>query len=153
MALFIDTFVNKIDSKGRVSVPATFRASLGTQSFHGIVAMPSLKYRAIQCAGIDWAEELSRRVNQADFLSDEHDDLTAALFGDTKQLPFDGEGRVVLPAVLAGHAGIDGVAAFVGRGPFFEIWEPQALEAYKAEARRRALEKGRTLRPRQDERP
>lgn len=153
MALFIDTFVNKIDSKGRVSVPATYRAALGVQTFHGIVAMPSLKYRAVQCAGMDWAEELGRRVNQADFLSDEHDDLTAALFADTKQLLFDGEGRVVLPAVLAGHAGIDGVAAFVGRGPYFEIWEPLALEAYKLEARRRALEKGRTLRPRPDERP
>ena len=152
MALFIDTFVNKIDSKGRVSVPATFRAALGTQSFHGIVALPSLKYPSIQCAGMDWIEELGRKVNQADFLSDEHDDLTAALFGDAKQLPFDGEGRVVLPATLASHAGIDGIAAFIGRGPHFEIWEPKGLEAHKAEARQRALEKGRTVRLRQDER-
>jgi MraZ protein len=152
MALFIDTFVNKIDSKGRVSVPATFRAELNLQRFNGIVAMPSLKHPAIQCAGMDWIEELGRKVNQADFLSDEHDDLTAALFGDTKQLAFDGEGRIVLAASLAGRAGIDGVAAFVGRGPFFEIWEPAALETHKAEARRRALEKGRTLRLRPDER-
>jgi MraZ protein len=152
MALFIDTFVNKIDSKGRVSVPATFRAELNLQRFNGIVAMPSLKHPAIQCAGMDWIEELGRKVNEADFLSDEHDDLTAALFGDPKQLAFDGEGRIVLSASLAGRAGIDGVAAFVGRGPFFEIWEPAALETHKAEARRRALEKGRTLRLRPDER-
>jgi MraZ protein len=153
MALFFDTFLNKVDAKGRVSVPATFRAALGGQSFHGILALPSLKYAAIQCAGMDWIEELGRKVDQADFLSDEHDDLTAALFGDTKQLPFDGEGRVVLPSQLAAHAGIDGIAAFIGRGPFFEIWRPQALEAYKAEARKRALEKGRTVRLRPADKP
>ncbi|MET1026476.1 MAG: MraZ N-terminal domain-containing protein, partial [Dongiaceae bacterium] len=50
MALFIDTFINKIDKKGRVSVPATFRAALGGQSFQGIVAFPSFKYAAIQSA-------------------------------------------------------------------------------------------------------
>ena len=40
MALFIDTFVNRIDKKGRVSVPATFRAALNGQGFHGIVGLP-----------------------------------------------------------------------------------------------------------------
>ena len=97
-------------------------------------------------------EQLSRTVNQADFFSQEQDDLSSTIFGDTKQLPFDGEGRIMLPSSLTSHAGIDGVAAFVGRGPFFEIWEPKALEAYKTEARQRALEKGRTLRLRPDER-
>ncbi len=148
MALFIDTFVNKIDSKGRVSVPATFRAALAGQPYHGIVALPSPKYRAIQCAGMDWMEELNRRVDRTDLMSDAHDDLTMVLFGDSKQLPFDGEGRVVMPGSLLERADIDGVAAFLGRGPFFEIWEPKALEAHKAEARQRALEQRRTLPPR-----
>lgn len=146
MALFIDTFVNKVDRKGRVSVPATFRAALAGQEFHGVIAFPSFKYRAIQCAGMDWMQSLSKNVSQVDLFSDEHDDLTATLFADAKQLPFDGEGRIVLPPSLAEHAGITEQAAFVGRGPSFEIWEPATLDAYKAEARRRALEKGRTLR-------
>lgn len=150
MALFIDTFVNKVDRKGRVSVPATFRAAvagatLNGQSFHGIVAFPSFKHRAIQCAGIDWMAELGSRVSQVDLFSDEHDDLTATLFADAKQLPFDGEGRVLLPQSLAEHAGITESAAFVGRGSSFEIWEPTALERYKAEARQRALAERRTL--------
>jgi MraZ protein len=153
MALFIDTFVNKVDSKGRVSVPATFRQALNGQAFHGIVALPVFKYRAILCGGIDWIESLSKGVSQIDLFSDEQDDLAWSLFSDTKQLPFDGEGRVLLPQTLAEHAGIDGLAAFVGRGPNFEIWEPKAFEAHKAEARQRALEKGRTLRLRQEGQP
>jgi MraZ protein len=145
VALFIDTFVNKIDRKGRISVPASYRAALAGQVFQGIVAFPSFKYPAIQCAGMDWMTALTENVGRVDLFSDEHDDLTATLFADAKQLAFDGEGRVMLPEILTAHAKIDEAAAFVGRGHTFEIWQPAALEAYKAEARRRALEKGRTL--------
>jgi MraZ protein len=145
VALFIDTFINKIDRKGRVSVPAAFRAALVGQAFPGIVAFPSFKYAAIQCAGMDWMAALTKDVGRVDLFSDEHDDLTATLFADAKQLAFDGEGRIMLPESLAQHAAIGETAAFVGRGETFEIWQPEALEQYKAEARRRALEKRRVI--------
>lgn len=146
MALFIDTFVNKIDRKGRVSVPATFRAALTGQQFQGIVAFPSFQLPALHCAGMDWMESLIESTRNVDLFSPEHDELTAALFADAKQLPFDGEGRVMLPEALCAHARLTESAAFAGRGRYFEIWEPRALESYKAEARRRAAEKQRTLR-------
>ena len=145
VALFIDTFINRIDRKGRVSVPASFRAALAGQVFQGIVAFPSFKFPAVQCAGMDWMQSLTDNVSRVDLFSDEHDDLTATLFADAKQLAFDGEGRIMLPESLTRHAAIDEAAAFVGRGRHFEIWQPAALEAYKAEARRRALESRRTV--------
>ena len=145
MALFLDTFVNKLDRKGRVSVPAPYRQQLASQGFQGIAALPSFKHRAIQCGSLDWLDALNKQLGEVDLFSDVHDDLTATLFGDTKQLPFDGEGRIILPPVLIEHAGIGELAAFVGRGSSFEIWDPATLDVYKAEARRRALEKGRTL--------
>jgi MraZ protein len=145
MALFLDTFVNKIDSKGRVSVPASFRAALQGQPFHGIVASPSMKFPAIQCAGIDWFHRVSNELSNGELFSDENDDLTATLFSDAKQLAFDSEGRIMLPESLSKHAGIGEMAAFVGRGSNFEIWSPAAFESYKLEARKRALDKGRTL--------
>jgi len=148
VALFIDTFVNRIDRKGRVSVPAPYRAMLAGENFQGIVAFRSFRYAAIHCASMSWMQGLGADVSQADLFSDEHDDLTATLFADSKQLPFDGEGRILLPPAFAAHGGIGEAAAFVGRGPFFEIWEPAALERHKEEARRRALEKGRTLKQR-----
>ncbi len=146
MAVFIDTFVNKIDRKGRVSVPATFRAALADQPFQGIVAFPSFQLSALHCAGMDWMQSLIESTGSVDLFSPEHDELTAALFADAKQLPFDGEGRIMLPEALCAHAKLSENAAFAGRGRYFEIWEPQALEAYKAEARKRAAEKQRTLR-------
>src|SRR4029453_13426436 len=109
-------------------------------SFHATAPRPIFKYRAILGGGIDWIESLSKGVSQIDLFSDEQDDLAWSLFSDTKQLPFDGEARAPLPQPRAEHAGIAGLAAFVGRGPNFEIWEPKAFEAHKAEARQRALE-------------
>lgn len=146
MAVFIDTFVNKIDRKGRVSVPATYRAGLAGQVFQGIVAFPSFQLHALQCSGMDWMQSLIESTTRVDLFSPEHDDLTAALFPDAKQLAFDGEGRVMLPEILCAHAHLKETAAFAGRGRYFEIWEPQALEAYKADARKRAAENQRTLR-------
>lgn len=146
MALFIDTFVNKIDRKGRVSVPATFRAALAAQPFQGIIALPSFKFAAMHCAGMDWMNALLESTTNVELFSPEHDDLTASLFSDAKQLPFDGEGRVLLPESLCAHAGLSEAAAFAGRGRYFEIWEPRALDAYKAEARKRAAQQQRTLR-------
>lgn len=146
MALFIDTFVNRIDKKGRVSVPATFRAALTGQNFNGIVALPGFRYDALQCAGIDWMQKLVSQMGSVDLFSDAHDDLSITLFSEAKQLAFDGEGRIVLPEQLIAHAKLGEEAAFVGRGEIFEIWQPKTLEAHRADARRRALEKGMTLR-------
>jgi MraZ protein len=146
MALFLDTFINKIDRKGRVSVPASYRQQLAGQPFQGIVAMPSFKHRAITCGGIDWMAGIEREIAaRVSLFSEEHDDLSMAVFSDAKQLTFDTEGRVVLPPSLIECARLGEVAAFVGRGATFDIWEPTALDAYKAQARSRALDKGRTV--------
>lgn len=145
MALFIDTFINKIDAKGRVSVPAPFRAELNGQKFHGIVALPTFKYPALQCGGIDWMTTLSSGISTLAVFSDEHDDAASTIFGDTKQLALDADGRITLLPPLLKHANLSEQAAFVGCGPIFEIWEPGALERRKDEARRRVLEKGLSL--------
>src|SRR3954454_14265587 len=105
VALFLSTFVNKVDRKGRVSVPASFRAALAGQSFAGIVAYRSFKNSAIEGSGIDRLEEMSTRLDALDEFSEERESL-ASIFADSQQLAFDAEGRIVLPQLLAEHAGI-----------------------------------------------
>ena len=145
MAVFIGTFENKIDRKGRVSAPAPFRLTLAGQSFQGIVAFRSYRAAAIEACGIDFMERLNDSMTSLDFFSDAQDDLAATIFADSQQLPFDGDGRIILPGQLAEHAGITEHAAFVGKGPIFQIWQPDALERYKEEARARAKSQGLTL--------
>lgn len=152
MVLFLSTFVNKVDKKGRVSVPASFRAALAGQSFAGIVAFPSFVYPAIDGSGIDRMEELSRSVDDFNPFSDEHDAFASALFAESHQLGWDGEGRVMLPEALMSHAGITDLAAFVGRGATFQIWQPDAARANQESARERArAERGALSLRRQDE--
>ncbi len=145
MAVFIGTFDNRVDRKGRVSVPAQFRQALAGQSFQGIVAFRSYRVAAIEACGIDFMERLNDSISAMDLFSDVHEDLAATIFADSQQLPFDGDGRVMLPGRLAEHAGISERAAFVGKGQLFQIWEPASLERHMAEARNRARSQGLTL--------
>jgi MraZ protein len=145
VAVFIGTFENKVDRKGRVSVPAQFRQTLAGQSFQGIIAFRSYRATAVEACSIDFMERLNDSMSTMDLFSDAHDDLAATIFADSQQLPFDGDGRIILPAQLVAHAGITERAAFVGKGSIFQIWEPAALEVHKDEARARARSQGLTL--------
>jgi len=144
--LFLSTFVNKVDRKGRVSVPATFRAALADQRFPGIVAFPSFKYPALDASGINRMEEMSVRLNTLDEFSEEHENL-ALLFAASQALPFDTEGRIILPETLAEHAEITESAAFVGLGRSFQIWEPSHFAEHQAILRERARRQGARLPP------
>ena len=135
VVLFLSTFVNKIDKKGRVSVPATFRTALSQESFQGFVLYRSYKYPCLECSGISRMERLSQSVDELDLFSQEQDNLTAAIFADAQQIPFDGDGRIIMPQSLLSFANIDDKVAFVGRGGTFQIWEPGAFEAAQEEAR------------------
>ena len=156
MPLLVGRYVNKIDKKGRVSVPKPFRDSFKGQPFNGIYAYPLFKYPAIEACGEEFMKRLGESLDDLDVFSDEQDDLAAAILERAHALPFDPEGRVVLPGELLTHGGIAGEAVFVGRGARMQIWEPKAYEANSAKALKRARARGATLRlrsaPPQDER-
>ncbi len=145
MALFLSTFVNKIDKKGRISVPAPFRAALSNESFQGIVAFRSYKHQAIEACSMDRMQRLCSSVDSMDFFSDAQDDLASTIFADSLQLPLDGDGRIILPQSLLDHAGITENAAFVGRGATFQIWMPEAFQKFQDQARSRVAEQQTTL--------
>ncbi len=145
MPLFLGTFVNKVDKKGRVSVPATFRARLAAQSFPGVVAYPSFTGPAIEGCGMDHMESLMQGTDRLDVFSEEQDEMTTLIFAGVRELPWDGDGRIVLPEEFIAHAGLAGAAAFVGKGRTFQIWEPERQRAHMEEVRRRAMQKRLTL--------
>lgn len=143
--MFVGTHENKVDQKGRVSVPAAFRAVLAALPFQGIVVFPSHRADAVEGCGMDFLEQLNARVQEIALFSEPHDDLAMTIFGESQQLPFDSTGRVQLPEQIRAHAGITDKAAFVGMGNLFQIWEPGRLAAHKAAARQRARDKRLTI--------
>ena len=145
MAIFIGTHENKVDQKGRVSVPATFRAALAGLPFQGIVVFPSHRADAIEGCGMDFMEQLNARMQDIALFSETQDDLATTIFAVSQQLPFDSTGRIQLPEKLRAEAGIRDKAAFVGMGTLFRIWEPGRLQAHMAAARQRARERELTI--------
>lgn len=145
MTLFLSTFMNRLDKKGRVSVPSSFRLALSGQSFQGLVVFRSYKFPAIEGMGMSRMEQLSQSVDQLDLFSDTQDDFTATIFADSHMLAFDGDGRIVLPELLIQYAQIESNVAFVGRGATFQIWNGEAFEAHQEKARQRIQEKQSTL--------
>ena len=97
VALFVSTFINKIDRKGRVSVPAPFRAASPARASPASSLFPAVNSRAIEGSGIDrhGGADASASTQLPEF-SDERDALSA-IFADAQQLPFDSEGRIILP--------------------------------------------------------
>lgn len=147
MALFLGSYANKVDRKGRVSVPAQFRAALAGQLFAGIVAFPSFKEPMIEAFSEGDMARLAESLEQLDQFSQERDDL-ATIFADSLQLAFDGEGRIMLPQSLAEHAGIGDTALFVSAVDHFQIWSPETYARKKSGARERLQTRGATLRVR-----
>lgn len=133
--LFLSTYINKIDKKGRVSVPASFRAALSSQSFSGIISYSSFINPCIESCGIDRIEMLSQTIDDLDPYSEARDAFATTILGGCMQLAFDGEGRIILPEDLIESAGLEEQACFVGKGATFEIWQPALFNQYSAKAR------------------
>jgi len=157
MTQFLGTYQNKLDSKGRVSVPAPFRAGLRTLS-NGVdatVGVPVILRQSHQYPCIEaWSqkafESLAQPLSDYDQFSQEHDDFAMALYADAFSIETDKDGRIVLPDELARHARLEDLVTFVGMGRSFQIWEPQAAERRRMEARERARDQRLTLKTRID---
>jgi MraZ protein len=144
MAVFLSMFVNKIDKKGRVSVPASFRSALGSDAA-GIVVFRSLHQEALDGCSIAHLELLSQSLEKQDLPPDVYELIETTIFGGAVQIPFDSEGRISLPQHLISNVGITEEAAFVGRRKTFQIWNPQKLASHEEAARGKAKAKDISL--------
>ena len=141
--LFMDTIINKVDAKGRVSLHADYR-TIVKESSSEIVCYRSLTSPCIEGCTEDLLEKLATDIeNSTDFFSEDQDDLTNLIFGDAKRFSFDSTGRIVLTEKLLKHAEITDTAVFVGKGRKFQIWSEENW--IKEEARIR--EKVKNSRP------
>src|SRR5579871_1958694 len=139
---FIGTFVNKIDAKGRISVPAPFRMVVQGKGLGGVALYPSLTDPCIEGCGLDRIEALADAMPDNPLPGVEQDAIAHLIIGTAREAPFDGGGRIVLPEDFMAKAGLSDKGAFVGKGRTFQIWEPTALaEAQDAMMRRLAAQR------------
>ena len=143
MDLYVSNYTLRLDAKGRVSIPAAFRAVLARDGFDGLYCYPALDQPAIDAGGNSLLAEIKALIGGFPPYSDESEAFALALYGTSETLKIDSEGRVILSDALKAHAGITDAVAFVGRGTKFQIWEPGRFRAQLAEAtgKVRALKK------------
>lgn len=146
MAVFLSTHVNKVDRKGRVSIPAQFRQSLAkTSAPNALYVWPSLNHPALEGADQDYIDILSDSLESPDLDAEEREMIETFIFGKMVPLTIDNEGRVGLPRDLAEIAGVGEEAAFIGRRKTFQIWEPSALKAHEDALREQVVKKDISL--------
>ena len=144
MDRFVATYIMRLDAKGRVSIPASFRAVLARDGYDGLYCQPAPGRPVLDAGGNALMAEIEALITRFPPYSEEREELTAALYGQSETLRIDSEGRIVLTETLKAHAKIKDAVAFVGLGHKFQIWEPKRLRAHLGEAN----EKVRALRRR-----
>jgi MraZ protein len=134
---FVSHCINRFDAKGRISLPAAFRAVLAKEGSDALHVCPSLDAQALDCGGERMARQIDALLATAPLYSPQRDALATALFGACEIVRADSEGRIMLSEAMRGFAGLTDAAAFVGQGDKFQIWAPAAFVAHLDAARAR----------------
>ena len=140
--MFLSTYENKLDKKGRVSVPASFRSYLSSIGYNGVICYPSFNNQCIEAWPQDRIEKISNAIDSLNPFEEKKDYFATSILSESANLQFDSEGRISLTSKLLKHAKIKNTMLFVGQGKTFQIWEPTTFEKFRV----RASKKSNTLR-------
>ena len=143
--MFLSSYENKIDKKGRVSVPAAFRSHLTTQGYSGFISYPSFSNPALECCTQERIEKLSNSIDTLNPFEEKRDYFATYVLSESSNLIFDTEGRVQFSKKLLDYAKIKNDILFVGLGKTFQVWNPKNFDKFKSVARKKALQSRSSL--------
>ena len=136
--MFLSTYENKLDKKGRVSVPASFRSHLSSLGYNGVICYPSFNNLCIEAWPQDRIEKISNAIDALNPFDEKKDFFATSILSESINLQFDSEGRISLTTKLLKHAKIKNSMLFVGQGKTFQIWEPAIFEKFKVSAKKKS---------------
>ena len=136
--MFLSTYDNKLDKKGRVSVPASFRSYLSNLGYNGVVCYPSFNNQSIEAWPQDRIEKISNTIDALNPFEEKKDYFATSILSESINLQFDTEGRISLTPKLLKHAKIKNSMLFVGQGKTFQIWEPTLFEKFRLQSRKKS---------------
>jgi MraZ protein len=136
--MFLSTYENKLDKKGRVSVPASFRSYLSNLGYNGVICYPSFNNQCVEAWPQNRIEKISNAIDSLNPFEEKKDYFATSILSESINLQFDSEGRISLTTKLLKHAKIKKSMLFVGQGKTFQIWEPTIFEKFRVTARRKS---------------
>ena len=122
--MFIGTYEHTIDEKSRLTLPARFREGLGD----GVVLARGLDGNVAVYPRETWAMTVEARISALDPLSREARELRRFFFSGAAESKVDRQGRILVPAVLTRHAGLEHDVVVAGNYDHLELWNPAAWE-------------------------
>ena len=124
--MFLSTSYNKIDKKGRVSVPRNFRTYLDLEG-GSLILFKSLQFNCIEGTTLKRISQYVEAIDEIDTMSKDAS-ILRMMMADSFEIKFDVSGRVVIPDILMNFANLTNKAVFMGIGESFYIWSPSEYE-------------------------
>jgi len=127
---------HKVDAKGRVSIPASFRRVLEagdpdwTEGLNPnlVIVYGDHRRKFLECYTIEAIDEVDRKIDSLPRGSKERKILQRLYHGQSLPTNVDETGRLVLPAKLREKIGLENEAFFIAAGDTFQIWNPETYE-------------------------
>lgn len=135
MNRFLSHATNRIDAKGRVSVPAAFRTVLQERQIQELYGFQDFVFPAISIGGPDLMERIERQLGGLDGFSQEAHQMSLLVHGGGVFMKLDSEGRLMVTDFIRSFTGITTDVTFVGRADYFQLWQPQAFQDAQQAAR------------------
>ena len=112
-------FVHAIDTKSRLTIPASFRGMLDDGAYITQGLDPNLMVLTPPSFQV-----LYDRINTLSMTDPKARQLKRLMFANAAPVKLDSAGRILIPQFLQEFAGLEGTALVVGVGKHFEIWSP-----------------------------
>jgi len=125
--VFLGRFEHNLDVKGRIAIPAKFRADLA----EGVVVTRGID-RCLAAYSLSAWEDLAARLNALSMADPNARLMRRMVFSEAMDSTLDGQGRILIPTDLRLYAGIEREAIVVGLHSTFEIWSPERWRAVNA---------------------
>jgi MraZ protein len=144
MNRFLSNATNRIDAKGRVSVPSAFRSILSSKGIEELYGFQDFHYPAISIGGPELLARFERRLEDLDPFAPESNRMSLLIHGGGVFMKLDSEGRLMVTDFIRSYTGIEGEVTFVGRADYFQLWRPEAFSDAQKAAREELGRSGRS---------
>lgn len=135
MNRFLSHATNRIDSKGRVSVPSMFRSVLSALDIRELYCFQDFVFPAISAGGPELLDRFERQIVGEDPFSPQANQMSLLVHGGGVFMKLDQEGRLMVTDFIRDFTGITTEVTFVGRADHFQLWAPQVFIECQAAAR------------------
>lgn len=129
--MFLGVSTLSLDAKGRLAVPARYRARLEACCASQLVVTINPREPCLWMYPVPEWEEIARKLSRLPTLNPQNQLMQRLILGHAQEVEMDAQGRILLGAQLRDYAGLTRQAAVVGQGHKFEIWDEERWSAQR----------------------